>query len=60
MDHDPLCELSHLPFPACWLCDLIAKVRADERNRVFTLLDSLAEQNHADDCEDLTCAGCGK
>lgn len=39
-------------------CDLISKVRADERNKVFTSLDKLAELGHTDNCRDLTCGGC--
>ncbi len=41
-------------------CDLIAEVRADERNKIFTTLDKMADSAHTDDCRDLTCAGCAE
>lgn len=41
-------------------CDLIAKVRADERNRVFTHLDALADRDHTEGCPSLTCTGCAE
>ena len=46
MTHDPMCPwqgYERAPDNVCWRCDtcrLIAKVRADERNRVFTHLDA--------------------
>ena len=66
--HDPLCPDASLTgggcAPACescndCQCDLIAKVRDDERNRVFTHLDALADRDHTEGCPSLTCTGCG-
>ena len=72
MSHDPLCYMTECTHPdpqgdfkatcghctAYCVCDLIAKVRADERNRVFTHLDALADRDHTEGCPSLTCAGC--
>ena len=65
MAHDPLCLVSSIsPLEAAldgkWLCQcvLIAKVRADERNRIFTHLDALADRDHTEGCPSLTCTGC--
>ena len=42
MTHDPLCPfVAFVRYAGPCQCDLIAKVRADERNRVFTHLDAL-------------------
>ena len=67
MTHDPLCPQATIysgewePDQRHWSChcDLIAKVRADERNRVFTHLDALADRDHTEGCPSLTCTGCG-
>ena len=59
MAHDPLCPIEPNPLAReCRTCDLIAKVRADERNRVFTHLDALADRDHTEGCPSLTCTGC--
>ena len=68
MTHDPLCPnakgCSHdcggcaCNLDAFCQCDLIEKVRADERNRVFTHLDALADRDHTEGCPSLTCTGC--
>lgn len=67
MTHDPLCRChgEESPIPFCqshaWCrceCDFIAQVRADERNKIFTSLDKMADSAHTDDCRDLTCGGC--
>lgn len=71
MTHDPLCpsvtacDCKHDECCFCdsdvWcMCRLIEKVRADERNRVFTHLDALADRDHAQDCLSLTCTGCAE
>ncbi len=68
MTHDPMCP--YRPDVAvdygvwekgkpCY-CGLIAKVRADERNRVFTHLDALADRDHTEGCPSLTCTGCAE
>ena len=60
MDHDPLCPfVAFVRYTGPCQCDLIAKVRADERNRVFTHLDALADRDHTEGCPSLTCTGCG-
>ena len=69
MTHDPLCpsvtacDCKHDECCFCdsdvWcMCSLIEKVRADERNRVFTHLDALADRDHTEGCPSLTCTGC--
>ena len=61
MDHDPLCPfIAFVRYTGPCQCDLIAKVRADERNRVFTHLDALADRDHTEGCPSLTCTGCAE
>ena len=65
MTHDPLCpRASHPKFcegctPQCGTCqcDLIAKVRADERAK-YVLPDLPRGGEHVDWCRDLACYGC--
>ena len=65
MTHDPLCpRASHPKFcegctPQCGTCqcDLIAKVRADERAK-YVLPDLPRGGDHVDYCRDLACYGC--
>ena len=59
MTHDPLCPfIAFVRYAGPCQCDLIAKVRAEERNRVFTHLDALADRDHTEGCPSLTCTGC--
>ena len=49
MTHDPLCPwqgYERVPDTVCWHCDLIAKVRADQRNRDADLIDAHAKDTH--------------
>ena len=72
MTHDPLCPLapptsdyepylaeavSLLQQEAACQCDLIAKVRADERSK-YVLPDLPRGGEHVDWCRDLACYGC--
>lgn len=60
--HDPLCQYAKAPKEVQWhlcaCCAWVKEVRADERNKIFTSLDKLADLGHTDDCRDLTCGGC--
>lgn len=67
MTHDPMCQVQawtpleqELDGNFYCQCALIAKVRADERNKIFTHLDKLADNDHVDWCRDITCGGCYK
>lgn len=74
MTHDPLCYMIDCTHPdphgdfkatcgyctSYCVCNLIAKVRADERNKIFTNLDKLADNDHVDWCRDLYCGGCSE
>lgn len=44
-DHDPLCHAANIDYhdPDCCDCDLIAKVRADERERIAQAIDAHAQ-----------------
>ena len=65
MTHDPLCPRASHPkfcegctpqYGTCQ-CDLIAKVRADERAK-YVLPDLPRGGDHVDYCRDLACYGC--
>ena len=51
--HDPLCNI----WDGGCDCDLIAKVRADERAK-YVLPDLPRGGEHVDYCRDLACYGC--
>jgi len=58
--HDPLCPLrgdQTTAFSRVCQCDLIAKVRADERAK-YVLPDLPRGGDHVDYCRDLACYGC--
>ena len=74
MTHDPLCEWrpctcpldydvperGHLigcPEDDCE-CEIIAKVRADERAKIFPNPADARGEEHVDYCRDLYCGGC--
>jgi hypothetical protein len=63
MTHDPLCPNipEHWDGQILWQawchCDLIAKVRADERAK-YVLPDLPRGGEHVDWCRDLACYGC--
>jgi hypothetical protein len=60
MDHDPLCPTHNCMDKSCaecCQCDLIAKVRADERAK-YVLPDLPRGGEHVDWCRDLACYGC--
>lgn len=58
MTHDPMCYMAEGKWDGGCQCGLIARVRADERNKIFTHLDELSSNNHVDYCRDLYCGGC--
>ena len=55
-NHDELCPHGELP-PPCFTCDLIRKVRANERAK-YVLPDLPRGGDHVDWCRDLACYGC--
>jgi len=55
--HDPLCFQSQGKWDGGCQCDLIAKVRADERAK-YVLPDLPSGGDHVDYCRDLYCYGC--
>ena len=46
MTHDPMCHVTWMPAEACAQCNLIALVRADERERAAVVVRQYAADTH--------------
>lgn len=56
--HDSLCHMSEGKWDGGCQCDVIAKVRADERAKILPNPADIRGEQHVDYCRDLYCGGC--